>query len=69
MAETDQAIWFHYKETPVADFGNSMQFAGLADSCGSIRSSSTRPKIFFVFAADEAFEIDAPNNVPRAHEV
>src|SRR5207237_6492496 len=46
-----------------------MQFAGLADSGGPVRSSPTRPKILFVLAADEAFEIDAPDNVPRAHEV
>src|SRR5438552_566779 len=69
MAETDQAIWLHDKQASAADLRDSMQFAGLADSGGPVRPPPARPKIFFVLAADETFEIDAPDNVLRTHEV
>src|SRR6266568_1263068 len=46
-----------------------MQFSGLADPRSSVSAPPSRPEIFFVLSADEAFEIDGPNNVARLHEV
>src|ERR1041385_5837921 len=46
-----------------------MQLPGLADPSYSIDSPPSRPEVLLILATDEAFEVDAPDNVARLHEI
>src|SRR5437667_3721705 len=69
MTKADEPVWFDYEQATAADFGDPVQFSGLANPGSTIDAPPARPKVFFVLPADESFEVDTPNHILRLHEV
>src|ERR1019366_2222590 len=69
MLEAQQAVRFDHEQPAAADVGDAVQFSGLADARCAIHPAPARPEIFLVLAADEALEIDTPDDVIRFHEI
>src|SRR5215470_710094 len=69
MAEAGQPIRFHDEEATAADVRDATQVARLTDARSAVNATPSRPQVFFVLSANEAFEVDSPDHVVRMHEV
>src|SRR5260370_24766685 len=69
MTESQQSVRLDDEQASAADIGNAMQLACPADPPRTIDAPPRRPQIFFIFAADEALEVDSPDYIVRLHEV
>src|ERR1700751_2430005 len=69
MVKSPQRIGLDDEEATTADFRDPAQFSGLAYSRRPEGSSPTAPKVFFILATNEPFEVDPPYHVCGTHEV
>src|ERR1700756_3597852 len=69
MIKSSKSIRFNDEEATAADFGDPVQFSGLAYFCRAEGSPPAAPKVFFVLAANESLKVDSPNHVSGTHEV
>src|SRR5216683_6838038 len=69
MAESRQSVRLDDEQASTADVGNSLQLASMTDPRGTIDAPPGRPEIFFIFAPDKTFKVDAPSDIARLHEI
>src|ERR1051326_5314542 len=69
MAESSERIGFDDEQPAAANVGNAAQFARLADFSRAECAPPSTPQVFFILAANETLEVDAPDHLLRAHEV
>ena len=69
MAKADQPVGLNDEQPATTNLRDAAKLAGLADLCGSVSSTPSRPEVFFVLPADEALKVDSPNYVARLHEI
>src|SRR5207249_10054838 len=68
VAKADQPVELNDEQPATTNLRDAAKLAGLADLCGSVSSTPSRPEVFFVLPTDEALKVDSPNYVARLHE-